>query len=389
MNTNMMYRPIGKTGLQAGVIGLGCEHLDGQPFETVDAVINGALDRGVNMMDIFMPGDDIRTKIGKALGKRRRDVMIQGMIGSTDVHQQYDQSRDDATIRAYFEALLRDLNTDYIDFGMIFYIDTEKDFHDAFGDNRDGPSIRYARELKKAGKIRYIGTSSHNPTIARKVVETGEIDLLMFSINAAFDMAPAAPLTTFWDAENAIAYEKKLDPARAELYKTCEKRGVGISVMKTYAAGKLLDARFSPFGRAMTPAQCINYALSRSAVASVLLGCSSVAEIDAALSYFNATDAEKDYTPIIEQYKGTFQGSCVYCNHCLPCPSRIDIAQVNRLLDVAQLDEKAIPPNVRNEYAALAKKGGDCIACGSCEKKCPFGVPVTARMKEAARIFGA
>jgi predicted aldo/keto reductase-like oxidoreductase len=158
--------------------------------------------------------------------------------------------------------------------------------------------------------------------------------------------------------------------------------------MKTYAAGKLLDARFSPFGKAMTPAQCINYALSRPAVASVLLGCSSVAELDAAMAYLDASDAEKDYTPVIEQYKGTFRGSCVYCNHCLPCPSHIDIAHVNRLLDVAQLDEKAVPQTVKDEYAALAKKAGDCIACGSCEKKCPFGVHVTERMKEAVRIFG-
>jgi predicted aldo/keto reductase-like oxidoreductase len=44
---------------------------------------------------------------------------------------------------------------------------------------------------------------------------------------------------------------------------------------------------------------------------------------------------------------------------------------------------------VRDEYAALAKKGGDCVACGSCVKKCPFGVRVVERMKEAARIFGA
>ncbi|MDR0909931.1 MAG: aldo/keto reductase [Spirochaetaceae bacterium] len=388
MNTKMIYRPIGKTGLKAGVIGLGCEHLDGQPFETVDLVVNGALDRGVNMLDIFMPGDDIRTKIGRALGNRRPDVLIQGMIGSTDLNQQYDQSRDDATIRKYFEALLRDLNTDYIDFGMIFYMDTEQDFKAAFGDNLDAPSIRYARELKKAGKIRHIGASSHNPKIARKVVETGEVELLMFSINAAFDMAPAVPLTEFWDSENEIAYEKKLDPERVELYKTCERMGVGISVMKTYAAGKLLDARFSPFDRAMTPAQCIEYALSRPAVASVLLGCSNLAELDAAMSYFDASEAEKDYTPVIEQYKGSFQGSCVYCNHCLPCPSQINIAQVNRLLDIAKLDEKAIPQTLKDQYLALPKKGSDCIACGSCEKKCPFGVQVTQRMQEAGRVFG-
>ena len=82
------------------------------------------------------------------------------------------------------------------------------------------------------------------------------------------------------------------------------------------------------------------------------------------------------------------QGSCVYCNHCQPCPMTIDIAAVNKYLDIARLDSAQIPPSVRQHYTSLATTGADCIACGECENRCPFGVPVMANMEEAARLFG-
>ena len=31
----------------------------------------------------------------------------------------------------------------------------------------------------------------------------------------------------------------------------------------------------------------------------------------------------------------------------------------------------------------------ECIACGACEKQCPFGVPIVENMKQAAALFGA
>ena len=61
----MVYRELGKTGLQVSVIGLGCEHLDGKPFSQIDETVNTALDHGVNILDVFMPGK----KYGKTLRK--------------------------------------------------------------------------------------------------------------------------------------------------------------------------------------------------------------------------------------------------------------------------------------------------------------------------------
>jgi predicted aldo/keto reductase-like oxidoreductase len=157
--------------------------------------------------------------------------------------------------------------------------------------------------------------------------------------------------------------------------------------MKTLGAGKLLSPQHSPFGKALTPAQCIHYALTRPAVVSVLLGCSTPEQVLESASYLKKTDAEKDYSEIIRAYQGDFKGKCVYCNHCLPCPSEINIADVNKYLDIALLDEKTIPPSVKSHYRGLDHKASECIACGNCEKKCPFSVSVMANMKKAVSLL--
>jgi predicted aldo/keto reductase-like oxidoreductase len=89
----MQYRPIGKIGMSASVIGLGAEHLDNKLYEKVETIINTALEQGFNIMDVFMPGQIVRENIGKALEGRRDKMLIQGHIGSTDVNEQYDHSR--------------------------------------------------------------------------------------------------------------------------------------------------------------------------------------------------------------------------------------------------------------------------------------------------------
>ena len=95
----MEKREIGKTGKKASIIGLGCEHLDGKPYEQIKSTIDTALDRGINIFDIFMPGAEIRENIAKALGSRRKDILIQGHICSSDINQQYDISRNLPTVK--------------------------------------------------------------------------------------------------------------------------------------------------------------------------------------------------------------------------------------------------------------------------------------------------
>lgn len=379
----MEYRQIGRTGLQAGVVGLGCEHLDGKPYAVVEETIHAALDNGINLMDLFMPGEEVRSNIGRALAGRRDKMMIQGHICSVDLNQQYDISRDPAVCRRYFETLLRCLKTDYIDFGMLFFVDSAADYSAAF----ESDILEYAQDLKRRGVIRAIGASSHNPVTARRIVESGAVDLLMFSINPAFDMMPPdSALEKMIGAPGELM--TGMNPVRAELYRLCEQRGVGITVMKSLGAGKLISPEHTPFCKPLTVAQCIHYVLTRPAVVSALVGCCSAAQVREAVGYLELSDAERDYAPIVGSRRNDFKGNCVYCNHCRPCPAGIDIAAVNKYLDIAKLDESAIPPGIAQHYRAQEHTASECIGCGSCEKRCPFGVPVIENMKLAVRLFG-
>ena len=378
----MDFRQIGKTGLKSSVIGLGCEHLDKKPYEQVHKTIQSALENGINLLDVFMPGTEVRENIAKALGENRKQVMIQGHIGSTNIRQQYDISRDLPVVKQYFEEMLRIFG--YIDFGMMFFIDSEKDYQGVF----ETDFINYVLKLKKQGDIRHIGFSSHDPVMATRVIETGIPEMMMFSINLAFDLHPATTnvLTSLEEGFETSAFHG-IDPKRAALYRLCEQKGIGITVMKTLGAGKLISAEHTPFQQPMTVPQCIHYALTRPAVASVLLGCQSGEEIQQAMQYFTASDTERDYTPVMNTLKNDFRGNCVYCSHCQPCPVGIDIAAVNKYLDIAQLNETQIPPSIRSHYLELNHHGDECIQCGSCEKRCPFGVPVIKNMEAAASVF--
>lgn len=378
----MDFREIGKTGKKSSIIGLGCEHLDGKPFEQVKETIDAALESGINLLDVFMPGREVRENIAKALGSSRSQVMIQGHIGSTDVSQQYDISRNLPVVKQYFEDLLH--NFGYIDFGMMFFIDSEEDYQGVF----ETGFADYVRKLKEQGDIRHIGFSSHNPVMAARVIETGLPEMMMFSINLAFDLYPAE--TNALDQLNlgldSSAFHG-IDPKRASLYALCEQRGVGITVMKTLGAGKLISAEHTPFKQPMTVAQCIHYALTRPAVSSVMLGCQTRNQILDAVKYLESSDQERDYAPVMDTLKNDFRGNCVYCSHCQPCPVQIDIAAVNKYLDIAKLDTGHVPPSIRSHYLGLSQSGKDCIACGSCEKRCPFGVPVIENMARASQIF--
>jgi predicted aldo/keto reductase-like oxidoreductase len=158
--------------------------------------------------------------------------------------------------------------------------------------------------------------------------------------------------------------------------------------MKGYAAGVLFSEQESPFGKALTPVQCLHYALTRPAVASVMVGVSSQEQILAAVAYGKASDTEKDYSEVLANAPDTsFRGHCMYCGHCAPCSKKIDIAVVNKYLDLALIQD-AVPETLKDHYALLHHHAGECIACGECIKNCPFGVPIIEKMKQAVTVFG-
>lgn len=381
----MKYRTLGKTNLVVSEIGLGGEWFNGLTPEESRKIIDTADENDINYIDIFMPQAPTRDNIGAALEGRRERFIIQGHLCTVYEDEQYMRTRDIEKTKASFKDLLARLRTDYIDVGMIHYVDSEDDFKTVF----EGPIYEYALELKEKGIIRHIGMSSHNPHIALKAVEKGYIDVLMFSINPAYDME--ASDTDIYDLMEFKGMEKGhlvADEARQKLYSLCESSGVAITVMKPLGAGTLLDAKSSPFGVAMTVPQCIQYALDRNAVKVVIVGCHTVQEVLEAVKYYDLSSEERSYSHIFASGNSIHMtGRCMYCNHCQPCPAHIDIAAVTKFLDLA-LQQESVPETVMEHYKALPAKADDCLMCGKCESNCPFGVNIRENMKKARSVFG-
>ena len=381
----MEYRTLGRTGIRVSAVALGCEGFLHKTAAEVKADFDFAVERGINAVDIYSPNPDLRAAIGAALEGRRGEFVVQGHLCTVWENDQYLRTRDLAKSVDAFERQLQQLRTDYLDVGMIHYVDAEEDLRTLF----DGPILRFARRLKAEGRIRAIGLSSHNPVVARKAVETGLVDVLMFSVNPAYDLQPPSEdVDTLWADESYARTLHNIDPERERLYELCERTGVGIDVMKVYGGGDLLSAANSPFGRALTPVQCIEYALARPAVAAVMVGCHNRAEIEAALAWCDATAEERDYAAAITGLERfSWQGHCMYCGHCAPCSAGIDIASVNKFRNLADTQGE-IPETVREHYRTLAHHASECIGCGLCEPRCPFGVGIVEAMRRAAERFG-
>ena len=379
----MRYRELGKTGLKVSEIGLGAEWLERHNAEEVKTVIDCCEGCGINILDCWMSEPNVRSNIGNALKGRREKWIIQGHFGSTWQNGQYVRTRDMDKVQEAFSDLLTRLQTDYIDLGMIHFVDEEAEFHRIM----EGEFLAYVKEQKEKGVIRHIGMSTHNPKVGKLAALSGEIEMILFSVNPAFDLLPASEdMNTYF----ADTYEESLggiNPERAELYQICEQQGVGITVMKGYAGGRMFSAQTSPFGVALTPVQCLHYALTRPAVASVLAGFDTPEHVKEAASYETATEEEKDYASVLANAPHhAYSGQCTYCGHCAPCPAGIDIAMVNKLYDLAVMQQE-VPATLRAHYEGLSANAADCIACGGCETRCPFGVPVVERMAKAKELF--
>lgn len=373
----MIYRSFPRTATPVSVVSLGAEHLvSAGPKVTMD-VISAAIDNGMNYIDVFMPEPDVRDWIGEALKGRREKMLVAGHLRSVLENQQSSRTFDVAASERHIDDLLRRLKTDYIDMLNLFYVDSTEEA-DACLDEKG--LLGVARRLLESGKARMLGFSCHVPRVASRLIATGLFDGMMFSINTAMDLMPAdTTLEEIFDGLGDVMTKPgAIAPERTALYRQCEAAGTGIIVMKGYGAGFMLKQP------GMTPEKCIHYALTRPGVVTMAAGCRNVAEVEAAAHYCDATDEERDYTSVIQSARWNSSGVCMYCNHCLPCPSYINIAAVTRLLHRHEEGDKS----ARAEYGRLEHNGGECSSCGSCASRCPFGVDSTGNMGRAHDLMG-
>lgn len=362
----MEYRTLPHGGEQISVIGLGGGSLTGTEAE-MTTLLETAMDHGVNYFDLAPSEGAPFAAYARAFAGRREQIVTQMHFGAIYKGGKYGWTRKLEDIQEQFDWELKLLNTDYTDMGFLHCVDDTDDLDEVM---RPGGLWDYMKAMKADGKIHHLGFSSHNPKIARCILDTGLVDMMMFSINPAYD---------YRKGEYALGEVAE----RAELYRECERMGVGISVMKPFAGGQLLDARTSLFKRALTHVQCFQYALDRPAVLTVLPGVRNLADLHTALRYVEATAEEKDYSVIGEFTPQEADGICVYCNHCQPCPMGLDVGLINKYYDLVLAgDEMAA-----GHYEKLSVRADACVKCGHCEGRCPFHVKQEARMDEIAAYF--
>lgn len=389
-NTRMHYNDLGNTGLKVSEISIGCGAFEEMDTTQSRAFMDIVLDSGMNYIDLYDANPKVRGNIGYALQGRRDRMIIQGHIGSywDEEKQQYKRTRDLEETRKGFEEMLRLLGTDHIEVGMIHIVDKVEEWEEI----ANSPFMDYVKQLKAEGKIKHIGVSSHNVNAALAAVKSGDIEVLMFSLNPLFDrMAPdASP----WDKKSYDKLSAGIDPKRVELYNYCTKNRIAITVMKVFGGGGKLLNDDSPLHVKLTPSQCIQYCLDNPCVATAICGAQTIDELMSDLHYLQATAEEKDYNSAIAENdkqspkQASAQASgCTYCGHCSPCPVGIDIAKVNELLDKAAKSDKD-KAVAKAEYDKLEHHASECIGCGACEDRCPFDVPVRKKMQQAVKTFG-
>lgn len=363
----MEYRKLPHGNEKISVIGFGTSSIGEEDEQEMIATVKMAMANGINYFDLASGHAKTFEAIGKAVGEKRDQVYYQIHFGANYTTGEYGWTTNLNEIKNSVAWQLKMLKTDHIDFGFIHCLDELSDLEKF----KNSGVLDYILSLKKVGVISHIGLSSHTPELVHAVLDLHIIDMLMFSINPAYD---------YHHGDYAIGDTDE----RMKLYQRCEKEGVAISVMKAFCGGQLLDAEKSPFHEALTETQCIQYALDKPGVVTVLPGVRNREDLKRVLAYLEATPKQKDYTIISSFTPTKAVGSCVYCKHCHPCPAGLDIALINKYYDLSKLGDEL----AKDHYHHLEKKAKDCIGCGHCDMRCPFHVHQSQRMKMIKEYFG-
>lgn len=371
----MDYRMLGRTGLKVSVIGLGLEYMKDQPRETVVHAIHEAIAAGVNYFDTIFSMSDYLDNLGVAFAGFRDRIFITGHLGSTEKDGQYAKSRIVKKSESSFLNVLARLDTDYVDILFLHNCDGPKDYAQL---TKMNGQLEQAIRLRDEGKARFIGFSGHTVETAFQAIQTGHVDVLMFPVNMPSHCVEG----------------------KRELLNACASRNIAVVAMKPYAGGKLFQSKrtldiasYQSGGpsikvkknASITPVQCLSYVLTQPGVITTVPGCKNTAEVADALAYLTATPEERDFSMVLTDFDQYVRGVCTYCNHCLPCPVKINIGETMRFLDFVEHEHSL---KTRADYADLSAHAADCTGCNACTRRCPFGVDVVPRMKDAAAVLG-
>ncbi|GAA4523612.1 aldo/keto reductase [Brachybacterium paraconglomeratum] len=224
----MRYESLGSSGLLVSALGIGCNAFGRRiDQDAATAVVQAALDEGVTFFDTadaYGFGES-ETMLGKALGARRKEVVIATKFGM-DMGETYPGARANRASRGYIlravEGSLRRLGTDHIDLFQLHTPDRitpMEETLDALGD------------LVRSGKVRYIGCSN----------------LAAWEVADAAHLAAAVGAPAFITAQNEYSLYNR--SAEAELVPALEHFGMSLLPYFPLAYG-LLTGKYSQAGGA-------------------------------------------------------------------------------------------------------------------------------------------
>lgn len=151
----MEYRRLGGSGLKVSAVGLGCNNFGMRcDAEQTQAVVNKALDLGITLFDtadVYGGGGASETLLGKALGDKRKDIVLATKFGVPMGKSLLERGGSRRYVHRALEASLTRLGTDYIDLYQIHFPD---------GDTPIEETLEALDEVVKQGKVRYIGCSN-------------------------------------------------------------------------------------------------------------------------------------------------------------------------------------------------------------------------------------
>jgi len=313
---------LGRSGIEVPKNGFGA--LPIQRISEKDAVylLQKALAHGMYYFDTARFYTDSEAKLGAAFHDRREQIIISSKTGATKVS---DFWKD-------LETSLSLLKTDYIDLYQ---------FHNpAFCPKPDDGTGLYEAmlEAQKKGKVRHIGISNHRMAVAKEAIASGLYETLQF---------PFSYLATDTDLD---------------IVRQCKDNNMGFIAMKALAGGLITHAAaayayLAQFGHVVP-----------------IWGIQRESELDEFIRFQDNPPALNDeIMELIRKDREELSGNfCRGCGYCEPCPAGIEINNCNRM----SLFLKRAPLSVylTAEWAEKMKKIENCLHCGQCAKKCPYGL---------------
>lgn len=363
MADQLEKRRLGKTGLEVTVFGFGAIKFPHISAEQAAAALERALDLGVNFIDTARGYGDSEVKIGPVLKRRRDQVYIATKTGKRTAKEAMGE----------LETSLRNLQTDYLDLYQAHWVCNQEALDQVLA---PGGALEALQRAKEQGKVRHYGITMHRHHAAiRRAIESGLFETIMLAYN---------PLD-----EEGVG---------AELIPLAARRDMGVIIMKPLSGGILVSPPGAPREDGLDPivAGVLRGIVNNPHVTTVIPGMVSPREVEenyraiATASSFDEAARRRLFETIASMRKELRYGQlCLGCGYCLPCSHEIDIPRVFRALYMHQSYPEDQRFMGRELYEALAVGADACQECGACVERCPAGIDIPARMKEAAAALGS